>query len=69
MPLQARRKDGGLRQVAPSSGEMYMHEPRQQISKDQEVYEEICLVDLQVRYGSTPEGRKYIEDIVSSQKG
>ena len=42
---------------------------RHQVSKDQEVYEEITLLDLKIRYGGTPEGRRYIADIETSQKG
>ena len=39
------------------------------MSKDSEVFEELALVDIKQRYGGTPEGQAYINDIIKSQKG
>lgn len=36
------------------------------MSKDHEVYEEVCLIDLKQRYNNTPEGKQQIEDIMAS---
>ena len=39
------------------------------MSKEQEVYEELCLIDIKQRYSGSPAGLQYIQDIINSQKG
>lgn len=42
---------------------------RSEFSKQKHVYEEVSLVDLEQRYGSTESGRQYIQDITNTQRG
>lgn len=44
-------------------------QPRCKTTKDKEVFTEITLLDLKLRYEGTEAGKQYVKDIVDSQKG